>query len=310
MRDLLQAYLEYLKAERDASPHTLKAYEHDISSFIDTLAARSGGEPPAPHSVTMRWIRRYLGQRREQGAQRATIARILSSLRGFFRYLVEEGWIEDSPAEALEGPRLGRRLPEVPAEDMVARAIDGIHDDDPVRLARDRALLEVLYGCGLRVAEAVSLNLTGLDLASGWIRVLGKRRKQRVVPLGERAREALRSWIEERGRWSTSESGDALFLGRRGGRLAPGGAYTIVRERLEAAGAREGAHPHALRHAFATHMLEHGADLASVSELLGHESLSTTQIYTHVTAEHLKRVYADKHPRARGKGGESGEERS
>ena len=298
LRDLLADWLDHLKAVRNASEHTLKGYSHDVGAFLDHLETVSGALP-IPEKIPMRWIRRYLGLRSEQGASRRSIARTLSSLKGFFRYLVEVGVLSDSPAEAIEGPRLERRLPDVPSEATVERAIDNLVDRDPVRLARDRALLELLYGCGLRVAEAVSLEVDSLDLEGGWLRVIGKRRKQRVVPLGSRAVLAVRDWLKVRDEWVKPMSQQALFLGERGARLGVRSAYDIVNRRLMAAGEREGAHPHALRHAFATHMLERGADLSSVKELLGHESLSTTQIYTHVSAEHLKKVYSVKHPRAR-----------
>jgi integrase/recombinase XerC len=298
LREYLSDWLEHLKAVRNASEHTLKGYSRDVGAFLDHLETISGRLPP-PEKIPMRWIRRYLGLRAEHGASRRSIARLLSSLKGFFRYLVESGVLTDSPAEAIEGPRLDRRLPDAPSEETVERAMDNLVDDDPVRLARDKALLELLYGCGLRVAEAVSLDVGSLDLKRGWLRVVGKRRKQRVLPLGGRATEAVRDWLKRRPEWVREASVDALLLGTRGNRLGVRSAYNAVNRRLRDAGEREGAHPHALRHAFATHMLERGADLSSIKELLGHESLSTTQIYTHVTAEHLKRVYSGKHPRAR-----------
>ena len=306
MRELLAAYMSYLRAVRNVSPHTFKAYESDISTFLDYLEARAGNMP-APSSIPMRWIRRYLGERVEKGASRATAARILSSLKGFFRYLVEQGEIESSPAEAIEGPKLERRLPQVPTVETVASAAAIVSSDDETRTSRDIALFELLYGCGLRVAEAVALERSSLDLKRHWVRVIGKRNKERMVPLGRPARQAVEEWLKHRGKWATNRSGDALFIGARGGRLNVRTAFEIVRTRLQQAGEAKGKHPHALRHAFATHMLERGADLSSVKELLGHESLSTTQIYTHVTAEHLKRVYADKHPRAGGTSAE-GEE--
>lgn len=298
LNECLQDWLKHLKAVRNASPHTLKAYESDVGSFLEHLE-NVAGELPPPEKITMRWIRRFLGLRAEQGASRRSLARLLSSLKGFFRYLVDVGILGDSPAESIEGPRLDHKLPDVPTEETVERAIDKMVDADPVKLARDVALLELLYGCGLRVAEVVSLDFNSIDSRSGWLRVVGKRNKERVLPLGNRALDALHRWKAVRSEWQNEKSGTALFLGTKGGRLSVRSAYDIVRHRLQMAGEQEGAHPHALRHAFATHMLERGADLTSVKELLGHESLSTTQIYTHVTAEHLKRVYSGRHPRAR-----------
>ncbi|MBS1261240.1 MAG: Tyrosine recombinase XerC [Calditrichaeota bacterium] len=254
----------------------------------------------------MRIVRRYLGAlsvRTRDGkrapASRKTKARALSSLRTWFRWLVEQGVIEGSPAEAVDGPKQERVLPDAPSAAEIERAVtDETAGTDEVRRARDDALLELLYGSGLRVAEAVGADRGALDLSRRWLRVTGKGSKQRTAPVGRYAAHALRRWLAVRGQWATDASGDALFLGRRGGRLNARVAYEIVRARLAAAGVSRGAHPHALRHAFATHMLESGADLISIKELLGHASLSTTQQYTHVTRDHLKRVYDAKHPRA------------
>lgn len=303
LSELLLDWLEHLKAVRNASEHTLTAYRRDVGGFLDYLEAISGELPP-PKRITMRWIRRYLGHVAEtktssgKRPSRRSLARRLSSLKGFFRYLMDIGVLENSPAESIDGPRLDRPLPDAPSEEILERAIDQMSDSDEVRLARDVALLELLYGCGLRIAEAVSLDVGSVERSSDWLRVVGKRNKMRTLPLGSRAKRAVSRWIAVRGEWTKDTSGDALFLGVRGKRLSTRSAYDIVRRRLIAAGETSGAHPHALRHAFATHMLERGADLSSVKELLGHESLSTTQIYTHVTAEHLKRVYRGKHPRA------------
>lgn len=300
MREWLTAYGEYLRTARSASEHTLAAYRHDIEAFLNHLALLRGSLPP-PEEIRPRWIRRYLGERIRLGASPSTVARQLSALKGFFRYLVREGVLETSPAEPVESPAREKRLPKVPAETDLARALDATGDQpDEVAAARDRALIELLYGGGLRLAEALALDRGDLDFRRGWLRVLGKRRKERVVPLGRKAAEALRRWLNLRDRWAGPGSGEALFLGRRGGRLNPRVARAAVHSFLRRAGISRSTHPHALRHAFATHLLDHGAEMAAVGELLGHASLSTTQIYTHVSVEHLKRVYRDKHPRAGG----------
>jgi integrase/recombinase XerC len=296
--EYLNDYASYLKAVQNASAHTIKAYNRDISTFLEQLKINAGGKPLAVDKITMRWVRRYLGERIRRGASRATTARILSSLKGFFRYLTETGVIEFSPAEIIEGPKLEKRLPHVPTQGSIKYAIEEFQDTDEVRAARDTALFELLYGSGLRVEEAVKLNLLSLDLNRQWVRVIGKRNKERVVPIGSFSVRSLKKWISFRSDWENEKSGSALFLGQRGGRLNVRMAYDIINKRLKQAGETSGCHPHALRHAFATHMLENGADISSVKELLGHESLSTTQIYTHVSAEHLKKVYSGKHPRA------------
>ncbi len=297
MREQLAAYLEYLRAVRNLSAHTVTAYEKDISAFLDHLDAVSG-EIPEPVKVRPRWIRRYLAERHARGIGRASMGRQLSALKGFFRYLVETGVLESSPAESIDGPKREKRLPSVPSERTIARALDEAFDHDGVRLLRDLALAELLYGCGLRLAEAVGLDIGDLGLDRGWVRVLGKRGKERDVPLGDQAIRSLKEWLKVRDIWVTQESGAALLLGAKGKRIDPRVAREAITRLMSKAGEGKGRHPHALRHAFATHLLDHGAELATVGELLGHASLSTTQIYTHVSAERLKAVYRSKHPRA------------
>lgn len=304
MRASLEAWVNHLRSVEGVSPHTLRAYQGDVQRFLDHLHAISGREP-APGSITMRQVRRYVGalamrsSGRAAPVSRTTKARVLSSLKAFFRYLVNEGAIEGSPAEAIDGPRGARALPDSPRPETVVKALEAAATEaDEVERLRNTALVELLYGCGLRVSEACGLDLTSWDRRQGWLRVHGKGNKTRTVPLGRHAREALVAWLECRAEWATPESGPALFLGKRGGRLNPRIAYEVVRRRFAAAGAGDGVHPHALRHAFATHMLENGAELMAIKDLLGHASLSTTQVYTRVTREHLRRVYDAKHPRA------------
>jgi len=295
--DHLDAYLKHLRVIRNISSHTLKAYESDISIFLNYLETMSGHEVDVTQ-IPMRWIRRYLGERVRKGTSRTTSSRILSSLKGFFRYLIETGVIESSPAEAIEGPKLEKRLPHSPLDKTISAAIEEVHSNDEVLDLRDRALIEIIYGCGLRIAEAISLQVSSLDLKGGWLRVIGKRSKERMVPLGSKSIEAINIWLNSRNKLANKKSGNFIFLGKKGAPLSDGVARQVIKDRMSAAGEHEGNHPHALRHAFATQMLERGADLTTVKELLGHESLSTTQIYTHVTAEHLKKVYSNKHPRA------------
>ncbi len=298
MRKRLEAYMIHLQAVKDVSSHTLRAYYNDISAFLDHLETIAGSLP-TPDKIKPRWIRRYLGELSAKGIGRATSARKLSSLKGFFRYLVQEGDILSSPAEDLTGVKLDKKLPELPTEKEVDRTFNLIGTCETVEQYRDRALLELLYGSGLRVGEAMSLDIRDIDLKRGWLRVMGKRRKERVVPVGREAVNALQAWLKVRSEWCTPQSGDALFLGKRGKRLDQRVARQVIHSLFENAGIKKGTHPHALRHAFATHMLDHGAGIESVGELLGHASLSTTQIYTHVSVKRLKEVYTSKHPRAR-----------
>ncbi len=302
LRIRLDSYLKHLHSVQDYSSHTLKAYAQDVSAFLDYLESVRG-ELPQPDRIRPRWIRRYLGERVQRGVGRTTVKRQLSALKGYFRFLVDAGELEQSPAETLEGPKLEKRLPEAPSEAAVAKAIDSFRSSNMPEDIRDTALFELLYSCGLRLAEAVSLDIDGLDLQRGWVRVLGKRRKQRAAPLGSYAAKALQRWLDVRSEWVTPKSGNALFLGKRGGRIDPRTAREGIYRLFAAAGVKEGRNPHALRHAFATHLLDHGAELAVIGEMLGHASLSTTQIYTHVSTERLKQVYNQKHPRAQRPGG-------
>lgn len=297
MRKHLDSYLDYLKTVRDVSPHTLKAYRVDVSAFLDYLEAVRGSLPAAVE-IPPRWIRRYLGEQVRKGKSRSGVKRQLSALRGFFRYMVENGALKRSPAEDLDGPKLEKRLPELPSEETVRRALETVLGGDEEKTLRDRALVEILYGSGIRISEACALDLSDIDWHGSCLRILGKGRKERIVPFGAPSRKALKRWLKVRGRWASSTGEKALFLGRRGRRINSRVAREIVYRALELAGQVKGSNPHALRHAFATHLLDHGAELSVVREMLGHASLSTTQIYTHVSPENMKRIYKLKHPRA------------
>ncbi len=305
MREQLDNWLSHLHAVENVSPHTIRAYGSDVLKFINQVEAHAGRDL-SPDFITLRHIRRYLGSlnkydsfNRPSPVSRKTKSRTLSSLKAFFRYLVDQGVLEGSPAESIDGPRMEIILPDSPSVNEVFATLEAeeLPQEDEIEHLRNNALLEVLYGSGLRISEAISLNLQSLDLKRGWLSVMGKGSKQRFVPIGVKEKGALQAWIDVRSEWVTSESGEALFLGKRGKRLNVRDAYEVVRRRMTAAGISRGNHPHALRHAFATHMMENGADLLTIKELLGHSSLSTTQVYTHVTRDHLKEVYS-RHPRA------------
>ncbi len=297
LRAQLESYLQHLHSVQNFSEHTVKAYSRDIYAFFSYLESVRG-DLPEPDQIRARWIRRYLGERVERGSSRATVKRQLSAIKGYFRYLVDNDVLEISPADNLEGPKLEKHLPEVPSEDKIARAVELIRSSDKPEDIRDAALFELLYSCGLRLNEAVTLDLDQMDLKRGWVRVMGKRRKERTIPLGSHAIRAMDKWLHVRNDWVDRKSGNAVFLGKRGGRLNPRTARDSIYRMFDTVGVKQGRNPHALRHAFATHLLDHGAELAAVGELLGHASLSTTQIYTHVSAERLKQVYQLRHPRA------------
>jgi integrase/recombinase XerC len=283
------SFLEYLGVERGASPHTLRSYATDLTEFTSFLAAEKIG---GLASADTRAVRAFLAHLHRRRLSKATIARKLAAVRSCFRFLARRGALEVNPARQVRSPRLGRRLPSVLPKDEATQLLDAVPEPTAAG-ARDRALLELLYASGLRVAEGCGLDLDDLDEARRTVRVLGKGDKERVVPVGETALEALDAYLAQRGRQR-----GPLFLNARGGRLTPRSAHRIVKRLARRAGISQRVTPHTLRHSFATHMLGEGADLRLIQELLGHSRLSTTQRYTHVSPEHLMRVYDAAHPRA------------
>jgi integrase/recombinase XerC len=293
----VRRFERWLAGERRASDQTRRAYLTDLAAYVAYLA--EVGVPLVPSSPSA--VRGWLG--REAGTNGPTsVARKLSTVRSFYRFLVKERVAESNPARAVQAPRRPRKLPEVLPEADVAALLDAPAEASSLVL-RDRAFLELLYSSGLRVSELTGLDLDDLDLAEGLVRVLGKGRKERVVPVGAPAREALRRWIEEgrpallAGRDAVRARG-ALFVNYRGGRLTPRSVARRLDRWVTAAGLPRHVHPHVLRHCFATHLLGNGADLRGIQELLGHASLSTTQRYTHLDWKRLAEVYDRAHPRA------------
>ncbi len=294
----VDGFLAYLALERGASPHTLDAYALDIRGFIEFLskAVRDG---PAPSDVTHLVIRSYLANLQRAGYSRRTIARRLASARSFLAYLCRKGELATNPARGVSAPKLGRTLPRFLHEKDVETLVESPSPATRFGL-RDRAILETIYAAGLRVSELVGLGTRDVDLSAGFVRVMGKGGKERVVPIGERAVEALDDYTR-RARphlLSGNEDRGALFLNYRGTRLSRRAIQRMIDRYIRKVGVDKKISPHALRHSFATHLLDHGADLRVVQELLGHVSVSTTQIYTHVTREKLKHVYDRAHPRA------------
>ncbi len=288
----MQGFLRTLQAERGASSHTLRAYEQDASHFLEFLAAEG---ITSWHQVDVACARRYL-VRLVGSRSRATVARRLSSLRHLFRYLVRTGSLPGNPFRGLRAPRRGRRLPHSLSPAQVRALLQAPKVSTALEL-RDRALLELLYGSGMRVREALSLRVA--DVGSGRaLRVVGKGNRERVVLLPRAARAALDAYVQ-RGRARLAAPGvKALFVNHRGRPLSPRGAQMVVRRHARTVLGSIRATPHTLRHTFATHLLDGGADLRSVQELLGHRSLQTTQIYTHTSRSRLKEVYDHAHPRA------------
>lgn len=283
------SFLEYMAVERGASPHTLRSYAADLTDFIRFLAEEKIGG--LPHADT-RAVRAYVARLHQRRLSKATVARKLAAVRSCFRFLARRGAVEVNPARPVRSPRLGRRLPSFLPKDETTQLLDAAPEPSTAG-TRDRALIELLYASGLRVAEGCGLDVDDLDEARRTVRVVGKGDKERVVPVGETALEALAAYLAMRGRRR-----GPLFVNARGGRLTPRSAHRIVKRLARRAGLSQRVTPHTLRHSFATHMLGEGADLRLIQELLGHSRLSTTQRYTHVSPEHLMRVYDAAHPRA------------
>ena len=295
LADAHAAFVEHLALERGRSPHTVRAYSGDVASLLEH-AARRGAREPA--DVDLAVLRSWLARLRTGGAARTTLARRGSSARAFTAWAARRGLLPTDPGSALATPKGARPLPDVLRPDEAARLVDAVDGETPADL-RDRVLLELLYATGIRVGELCGLDVDDVDPGRRLVRVLGKGSKERSAPYGEPAAHALDAWLV-RGRpaWVRSDSGPALLLGARGGRLDPRTARAVVHRRLQAVPGAPDLGPHGLRHTAATHLLEGGADLRSVQELLGHATLATTQIYTHVSVERLRKSYERAHPRA------------
>ena len=297
----IEELLSWLGVERGRSANTLAAYRRDLVAYNEFLTGR--GLTPA--TVTEPVIEDYLAFLRAAGRAPASVARALVSVRSLHRFLEEEGHMSSNPAGEIQRPKVPSGLPKALSEAEVLSLLSAVTGDDAVA-RRDRAILEVLYGCGLRVSELVGLSLADLDLASNLLRAFGKGSKERVVPVGRLAADALAAWLSPRGRdrmvpdrWARRGDAEAVFLNTRGGRLSRQGAWGIVRGHGDAVGLGDRLSPHVLRHSCATHMLDHGADIRVVQELLGHASISTTQVYTKVSATRLRQIYESAHPRAK-----------
>ncbi|HWQ68875.1 MAG TPA: tyrosine recombinase XerC [Patescibacteria group bacterium] len=326
MLEQIEAYLLYLQAERAASPHTLKNYAIDLQQFRTFL--RSGGSPPSeptlraverpvvrdtergdalrleikPVEIDSLAIRAFVADLHRRGIARSSIARKLATLRSFFRYLCREGVVAANPAKLVSTPKLPKRLPAHLSVDEVDRLLVSPGEEDAAG-ARDMAILELFYASGIRLSELTGLDVRDMDIREGLVRVKGKGGKERIVPVGSKAIASLRRYLDWRsdlihGSKRDTPEPTALFLNRLGGRLSQRGAARIVLKYLNRSGLGPKITPHGLRHSYATHLLQAGADLRAIQELLGHSRLSTTQRYTHLNLDHLMAVYDKAHPRA------------
>jgi integrase/recombinase XerC len=330
----LAGFLDFLALNRNVSPHTVRAYESDLSQFLAHVAAGSGRKRSelGAEDVTLASLRGFLAELHARGIARASVARKISAVRTFARYLRREGLLDSDPTTLVTAPRLERRVPKHLGVDDMTRFLETPDVSTPLG-RRDRAILELFYASGLRLSELVGLDLESINLGSRMVRVLGKGRKERIVPFNHSAAQALQAWLRDRemvfdGRFfaemrasrrtkptegivapppvrPTTAGGrrrrddtQALFLNYRGGRLTPRSVHRLVTRYVARCALRHGISPHALRHSFATHLLQAGADLRAIQELLGHVRLSTTQRYTHVNVAQLMDVYKKAHPKA------------
>ena len=292
---LLEPFNDFLVLEQGASPRTDEAYERDLARFATYAMSRGAVAPP---DVSARMLREYVYHLKDLGLAPASIRRNVSALRTYFKFLLGEGRVTHDPSERLESPKRWRTLPEVLSVAEVDKLLASPTLDDPL-VFRDRALLELAYGAGLRVSEWISIGVRDVLFEEGLVRVFGKGSKERLVPIGRRAIGALASYVRElRPRLEQGEGRGALFLNARGQPLTRMGAWKILQKYVARAGIEKHVSPHTLRHSFATHLLEGGADLRAVQEMLGHADISTTQIYTHVDREYLRTVHRQYHPRA------------
>ena len=291
---LVDAYLHHLRVERNLSPNTLAAYAGDLAA----LAAWAERERLHLLDADHRTLRRFLAELDRARYAKRTIARRLAAVRSFYRHLVQRGLSSANPAVALATPKQNRELPTVAACSLLDQLLDTPDTSTPLG-ARDAAILELLYATGVRVSELSGLDLRDVDLTEGAVRVMGKGSRERIVPMHPAAVARLRLYLRSsRSQLDSDASGTAFFLSRRGGRLTAGGIRRMLDRHLMTMGTAHRITPHALRHSFATHLLEGGADLRTVQELLGHVALSTTQIYTHMSTKHLRDVHKGAHPRA------------
>lgn len=299
---LVEEFLSMLAYERNVSPHTLRAYKRELHSFADYLQEHDAREM---RSVEHQQIRAYLGTLYDRGLSKASVARALATVRAWFRWLAKTGHVKQNPAALVSTPKLPRHLPRVPNIEQMNRAADHIGAEAAAWPERDRVIFELLYGCGIRNAELVGINLSDIHWANDAILVRGKGRKERYVPLGDVAAEAVRAYLplrEAKLAAAVAKKSDALLLGldlRGSGRLTTRSVQRIVKRLATAQGLSAEVHPHTLRHAFGTHMLEEGADLRAIQELMGHARLSTTQRYTQLTSNQITAVYDRTHPRAK-----------
>lgn len=295
--EAVRMYLTALEVEKSASAHTIVAYEGALTQFQQFLE-ESWGALPNVGDVSEADIRPFLGWLHDRGLEKRSLRMKLAAVRSFYRFLLRSGIIDRNPTALLRSPKIDKKLPSF-LQEHEATSLWDTFDTEHVQGLRDRALCELLYGSGLRISEALQLNVGDIDAAQRTVRVLGKRSKERIVPVTAETLDSIDAYVARRTELAPAAAEPALFLGDRGKRLTSVSAWRIVRRALGPVTEADRKSPHILRHSFATHLLDNGADLSAVSDMLGHSSLSTTQVYTHVSVERLKDAYKQAHPRSR-----------
>lgn len=304
MKKAIKKYLRYLEVERNASQHTITSYKTDLKQFMAFCVDHLGAGESSLHLdlIERLTIRLWLGQLSERGLAKSSIARKVAAIRSFFKYCFKRGMVEENPAHLLIVPKKDKPLPKTASKEDINRMMELAEGNSPDS-AQNRAILELLYGTGIRLSELVSLNEEDINLKLNQIKVLGKGAKQRIVPFGERAKKALQQHLETKvelfGDRTDTDARKAVFLAANGQRIYPRAVQRIVKDYLQRASEVTQKSPHVLRHSFATHLLDQGADIRVIKELLGHANLAATQVYTHTSVERLKNVYELAHPRAK-----------
>ncbi len=291
----LQDFFQYLKTEKRYSVHTLSNYQRDIHGFIAYCQSQQLTDWS---SIDTQHVRSYIAQVHRRGLSGKSIQRLLSSIRSLYRFLMKRHWVAHNPALGVSAPKSSRKLPEVLNPDDLDHLLN-LSDSEPLAV-RDRAMMELLYGCGLRLSELIGLDLNNIEWQEQSLNVLGKGRKQRIVPFGDKAAQALKHWLKLRVHYATQDEA-AVFVSQRGNRISPASVQQRMKKWARVKGLDQRLYPHLMRHSFASHILESSQDLRAVQELLGHANLSTTQIYTHLDFQQLAKVYDAAHPRAKKK---------
>lgn len=303
MNELVGKFLKYLKIERNASGYTLRSYETDLKQFLSFCSDEFDCPPDEinPESITRLHIRLWLGQLMEEEFSKTSISRKATSVRSLFKYCYRRGFINENPAQMLMVPKKDRKLPKYASVEELDVMMDQVDTETPWGI-QELAILELIYGCGLRLSETVNVDLSDIDLKQQRISITGKGNKQRILPLGKKALDALQNHLNSRvelfGEQTDADARKAAFLARNGRRIYPKAIERIVKKYLNLCSEITQKSPHVLRHSFATHLLNNGAELRVIQELLGHESLAATQVYTHTGIDHLKATYDKAHPRA------------